>query len=210
MAKAKARTKKKEPAFELDVETRFEFTGRGTTAWFQLLEEDDYEKIGGKFFPDNPDKINAVVQDLLAEAQAQCDEAGLTVTQVDPQKKDDDGNIYYKVDRKAVKANGDPADIKFKDITGKKDLELEEELGNGSVVNIKYYARPYYMAAMVTAGVEVPARIGVSLSPTAIQIIDHKIYTGGDDGFDNEMDDEFDGGDDAPFDNEGETGSDDY
>ena len=46
---AVARKQKKQPAFSLDVETRWEFTGRGHVTWFKLLEADDYEKIGGQY-----------------------------------------------------------------------------------------------------------------------------------------------------------------
>lgn len=197
--------KKAAPKFELDVETRFELTGRGKVTWFMVLEEDDYEKIGGNFFPDDSSRIEGVVADLLAEAQAQCDEAGIAVTQVDPVKTDKDGNTFYKINRKAVKANGEPAIIKFRDLSGKNEIDLDDELGNGSVVNIKYYASAYYMAAATTAGVTIPARIGVSLSPLVIQVIDHKIYEGGDgDGFGDESSEMDNNGkyddDDIPFD----------
>ncbi len=172
---------KKAPAFKLDVDTRFELTGRGTVSWFSMLEEDDYEKIGGNFYPDDTNRIGGVVADLLAEAQAQCDEAGLgaDVVQVDPIKTDKDGKNFYKVNRKATKADGSPAIVKYKDLSGKKDIELDEELGNGSIINIKYYASAYYMQAATQAGIVIPARIGVSLSPLMIQVIDHKIYDGG-------------------------------
>ena len=198
-----AAAKKKQPKFELDVETRFELTGRGNVTWFMVLEEDDYEKIGGNFFPDDTSRIEGVVADLLAEAQAQCDEAGIKVAQVDPIKTDKDGKNYYKINRKAVKANGDPAIIKFRDLSGKNEIDLDDELGNGSVVNIKYYASAYYMAEATTAGITIPARIGVSLSPLVIQVIDHKIYVGGDgDGFGDESSEMENSGtaDDAPFD----------
>ena len=203
-----AARKKKTPAFKLDVETRFETTGRGTVTWFQLLEEDDYEKIGGNFFPKDTSAIEGVVADLLAEAQAQCDEAGIEVAQVDPLKTNDEGVNYYKINRKATKANGDPAVIKFRDISGRKEIDLDNELGNGSEVNIKYYASAYYMPEATQAGITIPARIGVSLSPLTIQIIDHKIYEGGDD-FDNEAGDMDDTGTDD-FSNEASGDDDDY
>jgi hypothetical protein len=201
--------KKKAPAFKLDVDTRWEFTGRGTVTWFKLLEADDYEKIGGNFFPKDSSAMEGVVADLLAEAQAQCDEAGIEVATVDPIKTDDDGNTFYKVNRKAIKANGDPAIINFKDISGKKSYELDDELGNGSEINMKYYASAYYMAETTQAGITIPARIGVSLSPFTIQVIDHKIYEDGDD-FGNEAGDMEDGNTDAPFDGATDTSDDDY
>lgn len=205
MARAKA---KKTPAFELDVDTRFEMSGRGTVTWFMMLEEDDYGKIGGNFFPNDPSKIEAVVDDLLAETEAQLKEAGIDAVRMNPKKKDDDGNVYYKVNRKAVKKDGTEAVVKFRDISGKNEIELEDELGNGSVVAMKYYASPYYMPEKTEAGVTTPARFGVSLSPLIVQIIDHKIYEG-DDGFGNEADDMVDDqADDAPFDNESD--DDDY
>ena len=203
--------KKKQPAFELDVDTRFEMTGRGKVTWFTLLEEDDYGKIGGNFFPDDTTKLEGIVSDLLAEAQAQCDEAGITVTQVDPIKATDDGDNYYKINRKAVKADGTPAVIQFKGANPKQPYELDDELGNGSTVAMKIYASAYYMAEQTTAGIKVPARIGVSLSPLVIQVIDHIVYDGGDDGFDNEADDMTDEANDAPFDTEtADTGDSDY
>lgn len=208
---AAAQRKKKSPAFELDVETRFEMTGRGKVTWFSVLEEDDYGKIGGNFFPDDTTKIEGIVSDLLAEAQAQCDEAGITVTQVDPIKATADGENYYKITRKAVKADGTPAVIQFKGANPKNSYDLEDELGNGSTVAMKIYASAYYMAEQTTAGIKVPARIGVSLSPLIIQVIDHIIYDGGDDGFDNEATDMVDEtNDDAPFDNETSDDSSDY
>ncbi len=199
---------KKAPAFKLDVDTRFELTGRGTVSWFSMLEEDDYEKIGGNFYPDDANRIGGVVADLLAEAQAQCDEAGIDVVQVDPIKTDKDGKNFYKVNRKATKADGTPAIVKYKDLSGKKDIELDDELGNGSVINIKYYASPYYMQAATQAGIVIPARIGVSLSPLMIQVIDHKIYDGGGgDGFGDESSEMTNTGtandtEEAPFDSD--------
>lgn len=220
MATPRKRTAKKQPAFKLDVETRFELTGRGKVTWFQVLEEDDYEKIGGNFFPDDSARISGVVDDLIAEAQAQCNEAGIEVAVVDPIKSDNDGVNFYKINRKAVKADGTPAEIKFKDISGKKEYALDDELGNGSIVNIKYYASAYYMAESTTkvAGmpdIVIPARIGVSLSPLIVQVIDHKIYEGGDGDFDNEAGEMANSGtaeDDAPFDEDAksEGGDSDY
>jgi len=202
---------KKAPEFKLDVETRFELTGRGTVSWFCTLDPDPkYDKLGGKFYPDDSDRIGGVVDDLLAEAQAQCDEAGLTVAQVDPIKTDKEGKNFYKIDRKSTKANGDDVYLKFRDISGKNEIDLDDELGNGSTVNIKYYASAYYMPESVTKvsgmpDIVVPARIGVSLNPLVIQVIDHKVYEGGDgDGFENEAGEMENSGtaDDAPFDNE--------
>lgn len=204
---------KKAPAFELDVDTRFELTGRGNVTWFQVMEEDDYGKIGGNFFPDDSSRIEGVVADLMAEAQLQADEFGIEVAQVDPIKINDDGEIYYKVNRKAIKANGDDAVIKFRDKSGKNEIDLDDELGNGSIVNIKYYASAYYMAESEPApGVIVPARIGVSLSPLVVQVIDQKIYEGDSGGFDDESDDTDTPNDDdeAPFDDETKATDSDY
>ncbi len=213
-AKRKPTAKKKAPAFELDVETRFELTGRGTVTWFQVMEEDDYGKIGGNFFPDDSSRMEGVVADLMAEAQAQADEFGIEVAQVDPIKTNDDGETYYKVNRKAIKANGDDAVIKFRDKSGKNEIDLDDELGNGSTVNIKYYASAYYMAESEPApGVIVPARIGVSLSPLVVQVIDQKIYDGDSGGFDDESDSTdapTSNADDAPFDDETQAKDSDY
>lgn len=215
MAEARKRPTRKAAApkasdFRLDVETRFELTGRGTVSWFCALDPDPkYDKLGGKFYPDDTDRIGGVVADLLAEAQAQCDEAGVKVVQVDPIKTDKDGNNFYKIDRKSKKKDNSDVFLKFRDISGKNEIDLDDELGNGSIVNIKYYASAYYMAEAVTkvAGmpdIVVPARIGVSLSPLVIQVIDHKIYDGqGGDDFDDEAGEMPNSGtdsDEAPFD----------
>lgn len=179
---------KKAEKFNIDTEAHFSLTGRGTVQWFKVKEADDYDKIGGNFFPEDNAKIEQVIADVIAEAQAQCDEAGVTVTQVLPTKKNDDGDVYYKMTRKEFKANGDRAVIKFRDITGKITDEPDEELGNGSVCNIKYMAKAYFMPESSPApGVTVPARIGCSFTPLEIQVIDHKVYGGGDDdGFSDE------------------------
>ena len=214
MAAAKRKpAKKKVPAFELDVDTRFELTGRGKVTWFQVMEADDYDKIGGNFFPDDSNRIEGVVADLMAEAQAQADEFGIEVAQVDLIKTNDDGETYYKINRKAIKANGEDAVIKFRDKSGKNEIDLDDELGNGSTVNIKYYASAYYMAESEPApGVIVPARIGVSLSPLVVQVIDQKIYEGDSGGFDDESDDTDTPNDDdeAPFDDETKATDSDY
>ena len=195
---------KKQPGFKLNTEAHFEFTGRGTVTWFSVKEADDFDKIGGNLFPENPDKIEQVIADVIAEAQAECDEAGIKVTQVSPTKKDDEGRLYYKMTRKEFKADGSRAVIKFRNINGKPMEEPDEELGNGSLVNIKYMAKAYYMpASNPTPDVTIPARIGCSFTPLEIQVIDHKVYEGGDGGFD----DESDGSD---FSDESGSGSEDY
>lgn len=45
------------------------------------------------------------------------------------------------------------------------------EIGNGSIVRCKVYANPYFMPSQKTAGIEIPARYGVSLSWNAIKVI---------------------------------------
>lgn len=224
MAEARTRTQRKtatpkKEEFRLDIETRFEMTGRGTVAWFCALDPDPkYDKLGGKFYPEDASRIGDVVDDLLAEAQAQCDEAGETVVQVDPIKTDKDGVNFYKIDRKSKKKDNSDVFLKFRDISGKNEIDLDDELGNGSLVNMKYYASAYYMPQSTTkvAGmpdIVIPARIGVSLSPLVVQVIDHKVYSGGDgDDFENEAGEMDNSGtaDDAPFDNEASPKNDDY
>lgn len=212
-----ARAKKQVTEFELDVETRFEMTGRGTVTWFNMLEEDKYERIGGNFFPQDPSKLGGIVDDLLTEAEAQAKEAGITVVRIDPIKQDADGNDYYKINRKATKKDGSPAVVKFKASNPKNDYDLDDELGNGSTVALKIYASAYYMPEAVTkvAGmpdIVVPARVGATISPLIVQVIDHKVYDGASDEFENEADDmeNTEGGEDeAPFDNE-DAAKDDY
>ena len=199
------RTKKatKKPAFKLEGDALFALTGRGKVSWFNLVEPDEeYNKFGGKFFPDDNTKMQQAIEDVLAETAAELDDAGIEATEVSPLKKDDDGNIYYSVGRSATKADGSDAVIKLRNKRGKVDEDIldGEELGNGSVVNIKVMFRGYYMPELETAGVTVPARYGVSMMPIEVQVIDHVIYEA-DDGFSDESDGDIDG-DDGGFDNE--------
>lgn len=189
-----ARKTNKKPAFKLEGDARFELTGRGTTAWFNLVEPDDeYGKFGGKFFPDNVAKMQSVIEDVLAETKAELDEADITATAINPQKTDDKGNVFYNVSRASTKANGEDAIIKLRNKRGKIDEDVldDVELGNGSAVNMKVMYRGYYMPGQETAGVTVPARYGVSMMPLEVQVIDHKVYEN-EGGFDDETGDDDD------------------
>jgi hypothetical protein len=189
-----AKKTNKKPAFKLEGDAQFALTGRGTTAWFNLVEPDDeYSKYGGKFFPDDVAKMQDIIDDVLAETKAELDEADIEATAINPQKTDDNGNVFYNVSRASTKANGDDAIIKLRNKRGKMDEDVldDVELGNGSVVNMKVMYRGYYMPGQETAGVTIPARYGVSMMPLEVQVIDHKVYEN-EGGFDDETGDDDD------------------
>ena len=112
---------------------------------------------------------------------------------VDVLKQDDDGNKFIQFKLPELNWKGEENKVKIYDASGKEVTDDWDELiGNGSIVKVKYMAKPYYMSSTKA--------VGISYRFYAVQIIKLEEYSGGgDSGFGDETSDtgaiENDGGD---------------
>jgi hypothetical protein len=159
---------------------------KGEAKWCKFLKPDDYDKFSVNL-------SGSDIEDLIVELEAMRDEAveavealGKKAIPADVYKEEEDGTKFISFKLPAVDYEGKPNKIKVYDVSGNLVEDWDKEVGNGSVIKIKYQAKPYYMAST--------KMVGISYRFYAMQIIKLEEYTSKDSGFGDETDGN------APFD----------
>ena len=157
---------------------------KGKCKWAKLLEPDDYDKFSINIIPDTEslDNHRIIFDELIDKAKQEVLDAGKKVNGVaDYVKEEEDGTEFLSFKLPSTNYEGNPNKIDIYNVHGKKEPDWDKLVGNGSLVKIKYMAKPYYMAST--------KMVGVSLRFYAVQIIDLVEYSGGDSGFEDESSD---------------------
>jgi len=160
-------------------ETIFANSKKGKSMWCKYLEPDTYGNYGVDVYFNDAD-----TQELITILEAQRDEAleevkgaGKVIKGVADVFKEKDGKKYFTFKVSSDKQNGP---IPIYNVYGKEDKTFKELIGNGSIIKVRYMAKPYYMASTKF--------VGVSLRLLMIQVIDLKEMTVGGGAFDDETD----------------------
>jgi hypothetical protein len=168
---------------------------KGTTKWAKVLEVDNYGKFSINMYPDanTLEKLKESFTSVLKQAEEEAVSKDKKVLMTaDFIKVDEEGKEFLAFKLPELNYQDEPNKIDIYNAHGKKEEGWDKLIGNGSLVKIKYMAKPYYMASTRT--------VGVSLKFYAVQVIELVEYGNSDSGFGDETDD------DVPFD----VGSDDF
>lgn len=170
---------------------------KGTAKWAKVLEPDDYGKFSVNVYPDQDDlaKYTEMFESIAESAKEEVEGKEKKVSGIaDVIKEDDEGNQFFSFKLPAEGYNGTANKIDMYDAGGTKVEDWDKLVGNGSLVKIKFQARPYYMNST--------KMVGTSLKFYAMQVINLVQYSaGGDSGFGDETsaDSGFDLAEDVPF-----------
>lgn len=163
----------------IDVESVFGVTPKGTAYWCKWSEPDNYGNysVDMYFDDDTTDKIIEKLEVLRNEGLAQVQEAKKQISIIAEVYKEKEGKRYFQF---KVSQEKQDKPITIFDVYGRQDKEFDALIGNGSVLKVKYMAKPYYMNSTKA--------VGVSLRLMAIQIIDLVEFTNGSSDFMDESD----------------------
>jgi hypothetical protein len=170
---------------------------KGKAKWAKVLEPDDYGKFSVNLYPDQEDleKYAEMFESISEAAKIEVEDKNKKVSGLaDIVKEDDEGNYFFSFKLPAEGYNGTANKIDMYDAGGNKVEEWDKLVGNGSLVKVKFQARPYYMNST--------KMVGTSLKFYAMQVINLVQYSaGGDSGFGDETsaDSGFDLAEDVPF-----------
>jgi len=161
---------------------------KGTAKWAHILQPNQYDNYAIDLYGPEVEEHIERFEELLEEAKAGVEDLGKKVAlAADPYRVNEEtGEKYLQFKLPKVDYEGKPNKVKIFDVYGKEVTDSWDKLiGNGSVVKIKYRAKPYYTPATKT--------VGISYRFYAIQVIDLVEYSAGESGFGDES---------APFDTE--------
>jgi len=164
---------------------------KGACKWAKVLKPDEYGNYSIDIYPSPEDMAHfkEVMQGVADTAYDGVVALGKKpMKQTDFVKEDKEGKEMIKFKLEAENTYSNEANhITIYDVYGKEVKDWDKLVGNGSIVKIKYRAKPYFMASSKVAG--------VSTRFFAIQIINLSEYSGGtQSGFGDET------SGDAPFD----------
>lgn len=165
----------------VETEAHFGYV-KGTSKWAKILEVGEYGSYEVDLYPDE-EVLNEHIElfeKLRGDGLAEVEAAGKKVAGIaDVFKTDDEGKRYLKLKLKELDFEGNPQKPNVFDVGGNDVTDTWTDLiGNGSLVKVKYMAKPYYMAST--------KMVGISLRMYAIQVIKLEEYVGGDSGFNDE------------------------
>ena len=154
---------------------------KGKSMWAKVLEPGEFGKFEVNLYPDE-DTLNDFIAEmelLRGDAENEVKEAGKKISGLaDVFKEDNDGNRYIAFKLNESNYKGEPNKVDFYDVTGSKVPDWDTMIGNGSLIKVKYMAKPYYMAST--------KMVGISYKFFAVQVIKLEEYAGADDGFGDE------------------------
>lgn len=180
MAKVKSVIEKTEP--------KFGFV-KGTSKWAKVLEPGQFGSYTIDVYGEDIEALVADMEALRDAAAEEVEAAGKKFALADVFKEDEEGNKFIQFKLSPENYKGEAQAPKIFDKHGNEDSEWDKLIGNGSVVKVKYMAKPYYMNST--------KMVGVSYKFYAVQVIKLEEYSGGgESGFGDET------GDDTPFDSD--------
>lgn len=159
---------------------------KGEAKWAKVLQPGDYGNFEINIYPDE-DTINEHIklfETIRTDAKKEVEELGKKVAgEADVFKEDAEGKRFFQFKLPATDFEGKDNKIDIYDVSGAKVTDTWDSLiGNGSIVKVRYMAKPYYMAST--------KMVGISSRFYALQVIKLSEYTGGQDtGFGDETSD---------------------
>jgi len=174
--------------FEGDDAVKFGYI-KGTSKWAKVIKAGEYGHYSIDLYGEEIEDHIPVFEEMRDKAVEAAKGAGKKVAVVADvfRENEDTGEKYIQFKLPEEDFEGKPTKIKIYDIHGKLVEDWDKLIGNGSVVKVKYRAKPYYFAAT--------KMVGISYRFYAVQVIKLEEYSGGDSGFGDESD-----GNEAPFD----------
>ncbi len=166
---------------------------KGKAKWAHILQPNQFDNYGVDLYGPEVEEHIELFEEMLQEAKEGVEELGKKVQAVaEPYKVNEEtGEKFLSFKLPAIGYDGKPNKVKVFDVYGKDVTDSWSKLiGNGSIVKVKYRAKPYYSPAAKT--------VGISYRFYAIQVIDLVEYKAGDSGFGDESEEGF-GGEDVPF-----------
>ena len=173
-----------------ETEAKFGYV-KGKCKWAKVLEPGQFGSFTIDLYGEAVEEMFSEMEALRDEGAAEVEAAGKKYQVVDVFKENDEtGEKFIQFKLPETNYDGEPNKVKIYDVSGNEVTDSWEALiGNGSVVKVKYMAKPYYMAST--------KNVGISYKFYAIQVINLEEYTAGESGFGDETGD-------APFDTDGE------
>jgi hypothetical protein len=171
-------------AFESPIKTTEAHFGniKGTAKWAHVLSPNQFGTYSIDIYPDQDTMEThvALFEQMRDSAKEEVVAAGKKIRSLaDVFKTDDEGKTYLQFKLPTEDKDGKAQVVPVHDVTGKKVPDWDQLIGNGSVVKVKYMAKPYYMNSTKA--------VGVSYKFFAVQVINLVEYTGGaGGGFDDE------------------------
>lgn len=164
-----------------ETEAKFGYL-KGNTMWAKILEAGEYGNYEVNIYPDE-DTLNEFIDEMTAlrgDAEAEVKEQGKPIQGLaEVFKEDNEGKRFIQFKLPETRGDGTANTIDIYDVTGTKVTDSWDKLiGNGSVVKVKYMAKPYYMAST--------KMVGISYKFYAVQVIKLEEYAGGSSGFGDE------------------------
>ena len=164
---------------------------KGEAKWCKVLKPDDYGNFGVSLYVDKEEmaKYLEVVEAVADTAFDGATELGKKANKQDEfTKHDKEGKEFISFKLEGVNSySGEPNKITIIDKYGNEVKDWDKLIGNGSIVKVKYRAKPYFMSSSKIAG--------ASVRFFALQVINLEEYSGGGgNGFSNEASDS-----DEPF-----------
>ena len=157
---------------------------KGTAQWAKILQPGEYGSYEVDLYPDEEtlEHFKSIAGPICDESKEAIEGLGKKVSGIADFIKDKDGKEYIKFKLPAEKYDGTPQKPVVVDAGGTTQPDWDQLIGNGSIVKLKYWMSPYYMASSKA--------VGVSLKFNAIQVIKLEEYAGGDTGFGDESGDQ--------------------
>ena len=161
-----------------EVEPKFGFM-KGEAKWAHILKPSQYDKYSIDLYGDEVIEHIPVFEEMAQKAAEEIKQAGKKVALVaDVYKENDEGVKYIQFKKAATGKEGPIPHPPIYDVYGNLVEDWDKLIGNGSIVKVKYVAKPYYMAATKT--------VGISYKLLALQVIKLVEYTEGGGGFGDE------------------------
>ena len=151
---------------------------KGECKWAELLSVGLYGTYGVKLYGDDVLEMKEELEAMQKSAAKEVEELGKKYQLADIYKEDDEGKQFLAFKLPENDFDGNPNKITFYDAAGTKTPDFDSLVGNGSTIKIKYRISPYYMAST--------KMVGISFKFYAVQIINLKEYSKGDEGFSDE------------------------
>ncbi len=180
---------KKQAQVITETEAHFGYL-KGTAKWAKVLKIDDYGKFSIDVYPSDEalEEHIELFEKIRGDAYAEVEAAGKKIAgAADVFREDDEGKKYFQFKLPELNWKKELNKIDMFNDSGTKQEDWDKLVGNGSIVKVKYMAKPYYMNST--------KMVGVSYRFYACQVIKLVEYSGKvETGFGDES------GDDTPFD----------